>query len=65
MLKLHPKILEKDGKREFAVLSWAEFEQVTEALQDLADLQELRQAKAAEKDLPTLSLSEVREQFGR
>ena len=31
MLTLHPKIIEKEGKKEVAVLSYAEFERIAEA----------------------------------
>ncbi len=63
MLTLHPNILEKDGKREFAVLPFKEFLQIQTELQDYEDLKDLRAAKDKEKDVTGLSLSEARKQL--
>ena len=60
MLTLHPKILEKDGKKAFAVLPYDEFERIAEELADYEDLKDLRSAKTAEGDAPGKPLSEVR-----
>ena len=60
MVTLNPSFLEKDGKRAFAVLSYEEFLQVEEALQDYIDLQELRRAVTAEKDEPTMTLADLK-----
>ena len=46
MLKLHPEILVKDGKKQFAVLPYEEFLAVQERLADAEDLFELRDAKS-------------------
>jgi len=64
MLTLHPKILEKDGKKEFAVLPYDEFERIAEELADYEDLKDLRAAKNAEGNGPGKSLSEVRAELG-
>lgn len=64
MLKLQPNILERDGKKAFAVLTYEEFLGVQEALEDYADLCELREAKAAEFNAPDTPLSEVRQKLG-
>ena len=64
MLTLHPNILEKDGKKEFAVLPYDEFERVTEQLADYEDLKDLRTAKSKEGAAATKSLSEVRASLG-
>lgn len=63
MFKLHPRILEKDGKKEFAILPYEEFKQLTEELSDYEDLKELRSAKAEEASLPGKPLEEVREEL--
>ena len=63
MINLNPKILEKDGKKEFAILTYEEFERLTEQLEDYEDLKELRSAKAEELDSPAKSLSEVRKEL--
>ena len=63
MLGLHPNILEKDGKKEFAVLPYKEFVQIQEELVDYEDLRELRLAKEEEKYSSTISLEEARKEF--
>ena len=64
MLKLHPNILEKNGSKEFVVLPYEEFEQLSQELADYEDLKDLRSAKCEEKDAPATTLSEVREELG-
>ena len=60
MLTLHPNILEKDGKKAFAVLPYEEFQNVQEELDQYQDLKDLRSAKAREANTPVESLSSVR-----
>jgi PHD/YefM family antitoxin component YafN of YafNO toxin-antitoxin module len=60
MLQLNPEFLKKNGKPEFVVLPYEEFLLLQERLADLEDLQDLRQAKADEKDAPTISLAEAK-----
>jgi hypothetical protein len=57
--ELHPEILTKNGKKEFAVLTYEEFVALQEWLADIEDLLDLRAAKQAEQDAPTVSLAEV------
>nr|VFJ54551.1 MAG: hypothetical protein BECKFM1743A_GA0114220_101337 [Candidatus Kentron sp. FM]VFJ56120.1 MAG: hypothetical protein BECKFM1743C_GA0114222_101705 [Candidatus Kentron sp. FM]VFK10473.1 MAG: hypothetical protein BECKFM1743B_GA0114221_101417 [Candidatus Kentron sp. FM] len=64
MLTLHPNILEKNGKREFAVLPYEEFEQLATALTDYEDLKDLQAAEQDEKDAPGVSLAQVRQELG-
>ena len=64
MLTLHPNILEKDGKKAFAVLPYEEFQQLQEELADFEDLKDLRAAKAAEAAAPTTSLADARRDLG-
>jgi len=64
MITLSPNILEKDGKKEFVVLTYEEFLRVEEALQELADLQLLREAKQLEKDVNGQSLTAVAQELG-
>jgi hypothetical protein len=64
MLTLHPEILVKDGKKQFAVLPYEEFLAVQERLADAEDLLALRQAKRAEGQKRSLSLSEVKREVG-
>lgn len=64
MLTLHPRILEKNGRKEFAVLPYEEFERITMALADYEDLKDLRAAKHDEKDAPGIPLAQVRQELG-
>ena len=57
--ELHPEILTKNGKKEFAVLTYEEFVALQEWLADIEDLLDLRAAKQAEQDAPAVSLAEV------
>jgi hypothetical protein len=63
MIKLHPEILEKNGRPEFAVLPYEEFQAVQEILVDYEDLRDLRAAKSEEMDAPTMSLSEAAKRY--
>lgn len=61
MLELHPKILSKNGKKEFAILPYEEYEKLLELLEDLEDLQELHLAKQEELNEPLMTLAEVKQ----
>jgi hypothetical protein len=58
-MHLHPQFIGKEGSEEYAVLPIEEFRALTEALEDYADLQDLRHAKEAEGSASTTSLAEV------
>ena len=60
MLTLHPNILEKDGKKEFAILPYEEFQKIQEELEDFEDIRLLREAKAEEANSSTTSLSSLK-----
>lgn len=64
MIEFHPQIIEKDGRKEFAVLPYEEFLKAREELEDFEDLRQLRQAKAEEGDAPSLTLTEVKKELG-
>ena len=57
--ELHPEILTKNGRKEFAVLPYEEFLALQEWLADVEDLLDLRAAKEAEQDAPTISLADI------
>ena len=57
--ELHPEILTKNGRKEFAVLPYEEYIALQEWLADVEDLLDLRAAKEAEHDAPTISLAEI------
>ena len=54
MIELHPEFLIKNGKKEFAVLTYEEFIKIKEILEDLEDLEDLIQAKEEEKAIEVL-----------
>ncbi|NCR39630.1 MAG: type II toxin-antitoxin system Phd/YefM family antitoxin [Microcystis aeruginosa W13-11] len=60
MIELHPEFLIKNGKKEFAFLTYEECMKIKEILEDLEDLEYLIQAKEEEKDSQTYSLDEVK-----
>lgn len=64
MIALHPKILEKDGEKEFAILPFNEFQQIKSELQDYEDLKALRDAKSKEQDIQGVSLSDAKTFWG-
>lgn len=64
MINLHPNILEFEGRKAFVVLSYAEYLEIEEQLQELEDIKTLRQAKELEVDAPTISLAEMRANYG-
>lgn len=64
MIDLHANILEKDGKKEFAVIPYDEFLQIQEELANYDDLLILRDAKKEEDDAPTLSMAEMKKELG-
>jgi len=58
-ISIHPQIIEKDGKKEFVVLSYDEFLQVQEALEDYDDLRTLRDERVSAATEPTRTLDDV------
>ncbi len=54
-MKLHPQVIEKEGRNEFVVLPFEEYKALTELIHDYEDLRDLREAKeedAGEKSIP-------------
>jgi hypothetical protein len=64
MLTLHPEILVRDGKKQFAVLPYEEFLALKERLEDMEDLLQLRKAKKAEGRKRSLPLARVKRELG-
>ena len=64
MLTLHPEILKKNGKKQFAVLPYEEFLELRQRLADAEDLLELRKAKHAEGRKRSIPLAEVKRKLG-
>jgi len=62
---LTAQIIKKDGKKEYAVLPYEEFQKIQEALADYEDLSCLREAKAVEKNAPTIGIEELKKRIKR
>jgi hypothetical protein len=60
MTALHPQVIERNGKKEFAVIPYDEFLKLQEYLEDLEDLKLLREAQAVERKAPVMTLAEVK-----
>ncbi|OHB67784.1 MAG: hypothetical protein A2Y77_05770 [Planctomycetes bacterium RBG_13_62_9] len=54
------QIIKRNGKKEFAVLPYADFLKIQEALEDYEDLRCLREAKEMERGAPTVGLAGLR-----
>ncbi len=54
------QIIEKNGRKEFAVLPYKDFLRLQRYLEDYEDLCCLREAKQREKDAPTLGVRELK-----
>ena len=59
------QIIRKNGKKEFAVLPYADFLRIQEDLEDYEDLRALREAKESEKGAPTTGLSDLKRDLAR
>ena len=64
MLKLNPQFLIRDGKPEYAVLPFAEFEEIQARLEDAEDLVALELARREDAGKPTISLEEMKRRLG-
>ena len=62
-MDLNPQVLEKDGKKEFVVLSYEEFLKIQEELENYEDLRILREAKQMEGNAPTISLQDAKKKL--
>lgn len=54
------QIIKKDGKKEFAVVPYADFLRMQEDLADYEDLRCLREAKEREKRAQTMGLADLK-----
>jgi hypothetical protein len=62
-MELTVQIIKKNGKKEFVVLPYNEFQKIQEELASYEDLQCLREAKIAEKDAPTVGIAELKKRI--
>jgi len=63
-VELHPEFLSTEGRKQFAVIPYDEFVRLQEWIEETLDLHEIRLAREENKDQPTYSLEEVKEQLG-
>ena len=59
------QIIKKDGRKEFAVLAYADFLKIQEDLEDYEDLRCLREAKESERKAPTVGLPDLKRSLAR
>ncbi len=52
VIDIKPQILEKEGRKEFVILSYEDFLKVQQALEDYENLKALREAKRSRKRRP-------------
>ncbi|WP_293291033.1 type II toxin-antitoxin system prevent-host-death family antitoxin [Microcoleus sp. PH2017_24_DOB_U_A] len=64
MIQLHPEFITRNGKKEFAVIPYEEFEALQELIADIEDLMDLRAAKEEEANQPSVPLAEVKRLLG-
>ena len=62
-MKLNPQVIEKDGRKEFVILSYEEFLRIQEDLDSYDDLRILREAKENEGDAPTMSFKDAKKEL--
>ncbi|MBN1508665.1 MAG: hypothetical protein JW955_17590 [Sedimentisphaerales bacterium] len=65
MSDLKAQIIKKNGRKEFAVLPYADFVRIREDLEDYEDLRSLREAKESEKEAPTIGLRDLKRSAAR
>ena len=63
-MELHPQLIEKDGRKEFAVLPYEEFKALEEVMHDYEDLRDLREAKEESKGHEGMPLETVVSDLG-
>jgi hypothetical protein len=63
-MRLHPQVIEKEGRKEFVILPYEEFLQIQEALDDFEGLRELRNEREVARDTPSRSLGEIGKDLG-
>ena len=60
MIVINSQIIEKNGKKEFAILSYEDFLKTQEELACYDDLRFLREAKKEEQNDPSVSFKETK-----
>jgi hypothetical protein len=60
---VHAQLIKKNGKKEYAVLPYEEFQKIQEELASYEDLRCLREAKMTEKDAPTIGIAALKKRI--
>ena len=63
MVSLNPKILKKNGKKQFVILTYEEFLKIQEELENYEDLCLFREAKQRKTEASTISLKEAKKEL--
>jgi len=58
-MELHPQVIEKEGKKEFVVLPFEEYQALTELVSDYEDLRDLREEKEKSRNQESIPLDRV------
>ena len=58
-MELHPQIIEKEGKKEFVILPFGEYQALTELVSDYEDLRDLREEKERSRNQESVPLDRV------
>ena len=61
---MKPQIIEKQGKKEFAVIPYKDFIRMQEDIEDYQDLKELREAKLDSRNQQGRSFDDVAKELG-
>jgi PHD/YefM family antitoxin component YafN of YafNO toxin-antitoxin module len=64
-MEVNAQIIKKNGKKEFVVLSYEEFQKMKEEIDLYEDLRCLREAKLTERDAPTIGIAELKKRTSR
>jgi hypothetical protein len=64
IIPLHPQFITKNGKKEFAVIPYEEFEALQELIADIEDLMDLRTAKEEDANQHSVLLADVKKMLG-
>ena len=64
MIPLHPEFITKNGKKEFVVIPYEEFQALQELIADMEDFMDLRKAKEEDVNQPSVPLAEVKKMLG-
>ncbi|MDL1988071.1 MAG: type II toxin-antitoxin system Phd/YefM family antitoxin [Deltaproteobacteria bacterium] len=60
MISINPQVLEKNGKKEFAILPYEDFLKMQEELECYNNLRILREAKQEEQNASSVSFEEAK-----